>query len=93
MFHVLFTVGCRGALAAAAEQYTPLYMSGHNRPRERDCKVGVVVTGVEYHVSKIDNLVSFRRQLLSKLLLHLKTAVIRGDTYSHTLPLSPEIYV
>ena len=82
-----FVGSYRGAHAAAAEQDTPLHISACNRPRERDCEVGIVVIGVVNHVPEIDHLMSFLRQLSGKLLFHRKTAVIGADTDSHTSPL------
>src|SRR5690242_11477500 len=80
----------RCAHAAAANQNSPLHMPASDCARERDCEVGIVVLGVEYRVSEIDDLMSVRHELLGKLLLHFKTAVIRADPYSHMPPFSPE---
>ena len=40
-------------------------------------------------VAELDGFVPLGRQLFRELLFHLKTAVIRSDTYSHLLTLSP----
>src|ERR1700722_5367026 len=72
-----------GAHTAAAHENASLHLSSRYSAREWDRKVRVVVVYVIYFITKINDLMSFRRQQPGELSLHLESTVICSYTYFH----------
>src|SRR5205807_2955147 len=82
--HAIHLVGShRSAHTAAANENAPLHLSNGHSTRQWDREIGVVVVRVIYLVAKINDLVSFCRQQLGELPLHLESTVIRSYSYFH----------
>src|SRR5882762_2029811 len=82
--HAIHLVGShRSAYTAAAHQDTPFHVSNSHSTRQWDREIGIVVVRVIYLVAKINDLMSFCRQQLGELPLHLESTVICSYSYFH----------
>jgi hypothetical protein len=83
--HAIHLVGSHGsAHTAAANENAPFHVSSRHSASEWDREIGVVVVRVIYLVAKINNLVSFCRQQLGELPLHLESTVVSSYSYFHS---------
>jgi hypothetical protein len=73
----------RCADTAAADRYTTIDLAGHDRLRERNDDIWIVVNWVQTVSAKIEYLMSRRSELGNHFFLQTKSTVIGSDSYSH----------
>src|ERR1700731_480683 len=82
--HAVHLVSCHGsAHTTAAHEDAPFHISISHSTRQWDREVGVVVARVINTVAKINDFMSFCRQQLGELPLHLESTVICRYSYFH----------
>jgi hypothetical protein len=75
----------RRADAAAADRKAAIHFLSYHRSREWNDEVGIVIVGAQRVSAEIDDLMARSAELSNQLLLQTESAVVGGNSYTHSL--------